>query len=263
MLIPLSTAPHWWDSTEEYGCLREVIVERNKAVDLDRDVLQAAINVSGRDKFLCDGASRRVAMKRLYRRHPVDTLCQEGLGGRSGVVGATFILIIIPYRICSKQSRVHAARIKAYNRAAVVRAVKADHTTIDNATKHSSMQCPIYHKADCRLISTTTYCEDSCSTKAMITANPAVCRDQGTRVLTCYVLEVKSRTSLLVVIRQLLLLSGDVELNPGPLDGEYWAGFHFSLARQPLLHQRERKGLVKGVALPCSHVEYRTWPIRL
>ena len=167
MLIPLSTAPHWWDSTEEYGCLREVIVERSKAVDLD--VLQAAINVSGRDKFLRDGASRRVAMKRLYRRNPVDTLCLEGLGSRKGVVGATFILIIILYRICSKQSRVHAARIKTCNQAAVVRAVKAD-----KATKHGPV-CPKCRKAGCRS-------SEGCGAKAMITANPAVCRDQEMRI---------------------------------------------------------------------------------
>ena len=246
MLIPLSTTPHWWE-TEDYGCVREVIVERSKAVDLD--VLQAAINVSGRDKFLRDGASRRVAMKRLYRRNPVDTLCQEGLGGRNGVVGATFILIIILYRICSKQSRVHAARIKTCNRAAVVRAVKAD-----KATKHGPV-CPIRHKADRRLM------EGSCSAKAMTTANPAVCKDQEMRVdqtcsqaavvhavkadkttadsvasqggatsplyqiahgsrivVTSGLVEVKGHAYLLVVIRQLLLMSGDVELNPGPLD---------------------------------------------
>ena len=205
MLIPLSTTPHWWE-TEDYSCVREVIVERSKAVDLD--VLQAAINVSGRDKFRCDVASRRVAMKRMYQGHPVNTLCQEGLGECNGVVGATFILIIILYRICSKQSRVHAARIKTRNRPAVVHAIKVDHTT-----KHCLM-CPICHKADHKSI------EGSCCAKARTTANPAVCRDQEMRVIKYSFLKTNG-ANLLVVIQRFLLMSGDIELNPGPLDGEY------------------------------------------
>jgi hypothetical protein len=47
----------------------------------------------------------------------------------------------------------------------------------------------------------------------MATANPAMYREKGVDTL-------KGRPYLLVVIRQLLLMSGDVELNPGPLDGE-------------------------------------------
>ena len=50
-----------------------------------------------------------------------------------------------------------------------------------------------------------------------------MCGDQGTKVVIhIIVLEVKGCTYRLVVIRQLLLMCGDVELNPGPLDGEFW-----------------------------------------
>ena len=211
MLSPLSATPYWWT---DYFCLRQVNVDTCKDVDLD--LLQAAINLSHRDKFLRDRASRRVAMKRLYQRHPVDTLCQEGVSKCNGVLGATFILILILYRICSKQSRVQAARIKICNRAAVVRAVKTDRAT----TKHCPM-CPLCHEADHRLTTTLSHCKGDCSTKTMTTANPTIYyRDRETRVVTYPVFEVKGCTNILVVIRRLLLMSGDVELNPGPLDGE-------------------------------------------
>ena len=213
MLSQLSGTPYWWT---DYFCLRQVSMDTCKDVDLD--VLQAAINLSHRDKFLRDQASRRVATKRLYQRHPVDTLCQEGVSKCNGVLGGTFILILILYRICSKQSRVQAARIKICNRAAVVRAVRAD-----CATKHCPM-CPLYQKADHKLISSTTTlscCEGSCSAKAMTTTNPAVYRGREKSEVSYSVIEVKGCRYLLVVIRQLLFMSGDVELNPGPLDSEY------------------------------------------
>ncbi len=63
MLTLLAATPNWWDMPG-YSCLRQVRMDDSKDVDLD--VLQAAINLSHRDKFLRDRASRRVAMKRLY-----------------------------------------------------------------------------------------------------------------------------------------------------------------------------------------------------
>jgi hypothetical protein len=99
------------------------------------------------------------------------------------VMGASFILLFILYQICSKlQPRVHATRIKSRNRAAVIRGVRLKS---DRAAKLCRM-CPS-------------------------------CREMGVDILKAK----PSRPYLLVVIRQLLLLSGDVELNPGPLDGEY------------------------------------------
>jgi hypothetical protein len=67
-----------------------------------------------------------------------------------------------------------------------------------------------------RLTTISSHCEDS---STVITANPvAVHREKEMDTVT---VEAKpGRSYLLVVIRQLLLMSGDVELNPGPLDGE-------------------------------------------
>jgi hypothetical protein len=84
----------------------------------------------------------------------------------------------------------------------------------DRAAKLRRM-CPSCREADHRSTITSSHCEDSCSAGTMTTANPAAVHRENT-------LKAKlGRPYLLVVIRQLLLLSGDVELNPGPLDGEY------------------------------------------
>ena len=209
-LLSLSATPNWWDA-EDFVRLREVRTDTSgKEVDLD--VLQAAIDLGHHgDKFLRDRASRRVAMKRLYQRHPVNTLCQEGVGKCSAVIGASFILLFILYQTFFKlQPRVHAARIKNRNRAAVVRAVRAD-----RAARLCRM-CPSCCKADNGISTTSSHCEDGCSAGSTTAANPAVNREKGVNKLDTK----PSRSYLLVVIRQLLLLSGDVELNPGPLDGE-------------------------------------------
>ena len=116
MLTLLAATPNWWDMPG-YSCLRQVRMDKSK--DADLDVLQAAINLSHRDKLLRDRASRRVAMKRLYQRHPMSTLCQEGVSKCSDMMDATLILFLILYRICSKRSQAQVARIKTRNRAAV------------------------------------------------------------------------------------------------------------------------------------------------
>ena len=206
MLTVLSTTPNWWD-TEDYVCLRQVSTDMNK--DIDLDVLQTGINLSHRDKFLRDRASRRVAMKRLYQCHPVDTLCQERVSKCNGVMGATFILFLILYRICSKQSQAQAARNKICNHEAIVHAVKANH-----AAKHCLMS-PSHHKASTTIV---LHCEGSWRVMVVATASPAAYREM--RVITYPVFEVKGCANLLLIIQQLLLMSGDVELNPGPLDGE-------------------------------------------
>ena len=209
-LLSLSATPNWWDA-DDFVCLREVHIDTS-GKEIDLDVLQAAIDLGHRgDKFLRDRASRRVAMKRLYQRHPVNTLCQEGVGKCSAVMGASFILLFILYQIFSKlQPRVHTTRIKSRNRAAVVHAVRAD-----RAARLYRM-CPSCRKADNVITTTSSHCEDGCSTGSTTAANPAINREKGVKKLDTK----PGRSYLLVVIRQLLLLSGDVELNPGPLDGE-------------------------------------------
>ena len=204
-----------------------VCIQQNAKDDssVDLDVLQAAINLNHRDKFLRDQASRRVAMKRLYQGHPVGTLCQEGVSECSKVLGGTFILILILYRICSKWSRAQAARIKISNRTAVVRAVKADradHAEVkgDTVTNRKSSN----RKAECNVVTAKAVVytsedhtvdppnhEASCSANFMASTNPT---------LAVGVFDVRGHVRYLrAVIRQRLLMSGDVELNPGPLDG--------------------------------------------
>ena len=215
-LLSLSATPNWWD-TDDFVCLREVRTDTSSK-DVDLDVLQAAVDLGDHgDKFLRDRASRRVAMKRLYQCHPVNTLCQEGVGKCSAVIGASFILLFILYQIFSKlQPRVDAARIKSRNRAAVVRAVRADHAA------RLCRMCPSCRKADNGISTTSSHCEDGCSAGSMTAANPAVNREKGVNKLNTSLNTVTKpgRSYLFVVIRQLLLLSGDVELNPGPLDGK-------------------------------------------
>ena len=217
MLTLLAATPNWWDMPG-YSCLRQVSMDTSKDVDLD--VLQAGINLSHRDKLLRDRATRRVAMKRLYQRHPVSTLilCQEGVSKCSDMMGATFILFLILYRIWSKQSRAQAARIETHNRAAVVHAVKADQAAI-YCPKSSS-----HHKAGHRLMTKLSAAIPVCNCKASQSAKVTttdLCPRES-RGIADSIFKVKGRAYLLVVIRQLLLMSGDVELNPGPLDSEYW-----------------------------------------
>jgi hypothetical protein len=86
----------------------------------------------------------------------------------------------------------------------------------DRAAKLRRM-CPSCREADHRSTITSSHCEDSCSAGTMTTANPAaVHREKGVNTLKAK----PGRPYLLIVIRQLLLMSGDVELNPGPQDGE-------------------------------------------
>ena len=185
MLKLLAATPNWWDMPD-YSCLRQVSMDTCKDVDLG--VLQTGINLSHRDKFLRDRASRRVAMKRLYQRHPVSTLCQEGVSKCSDMMGATFILFLILYRICSKQSRTQAARIRICNQAVLVHAVKS--------------------KAECAAAA------QGCAVAPSYQKVP----HGSTDMIGTGLVEVKGHTYLLMVVRQLLLMSGDVELNPGPLD---------------------------------------------
>ena len=226
-LLSLSATPKWWNA-DDFVCLREVRTDTS-GKDVDLDVLQAAINLGHRgDKFLRDRASHRVAVKRLYQRHPVNTLCQEGIGKCSAVMGASFILLFILYQIFSKlQPRVHTARIKSRNRAAVVHAVRADKadraqvkdsTVIMSSTSHS---CSVVASSDkaCK--------ERDCVSKGR-TTDPSDHEISHSSKGIAFTFSVPSIgvfgmrghvQYLRAVIRQRLLTSGDVELNPGPLDG--------------------------------------------
>jgi hypothetical protein len=121
------------------------------------------------------------------------------------VMGASFILLFILHQICSKLlPRIHAARIKSRNRAAVVRAVRAD-KSIDK-TDHAQVKCST---VDCTVDSSNH--ENSHSSKGIAFTFP---------VPSVGVFDVRGHVRYIrAVIRQRLLMSGDVELNPGPLDG--------------------------------------------
>ena len=212
MLRLFSTTPNWW---EDYPCLRQV---RTEDVIVDLDVLQAGINLSGRGKFHHDRASRRVAMRWLYQRHPINTLCQEGVRQCAGMMAAMLVLFFILYRIHSKRSR---DRIKIHNRAAVVRAIKADREDRakvkgDNMTPCKSSN----HKAERNVVTAKAVVKDrtvdpsnheaGCSSNFMASTSP---------VPVMSLFDVRGHVYLRAVIRHRLLMSGDVELNPGPING--------------------------------------------
>ena len=225
-LLSLSATPNWWDA-DGFVYLREVRTDTS-GEDVDLDVLQAVVDVGHcGDKFLRDRASRRVAVKRLYQCHPVNTLCQEGVGKCSAVMGASLILLILHQIISKLQPQVHAARIKSRHRVAVVRAVRADKadrarvkdiTVTTFSTSHSCSVVASSDKAgkegDCVSKGHTTdpsNCKNSHSSKGVAFTSP---------VLSVGVFGVRGHVRYLqAVIRQRLLMSGDVELNPGPLDG--------------------------------------------
>ena len=213
MLKLLAATPNWWD-TPGYSCLRQVSMDTIKDVDLD--VLQAAINLSHRDKFLRDRASHRVAMKRLYQRHPVSTLCQEGVSKCSNMMGATFILFLILYRIYSKRTQAQTARINIHNRAAMVHAVKFHKPKADYDTAKGCAVAPLRYKTDHESKVAVVACYEACwSSKVMdTTTDSALCCREAV------VMTEGGGMYLLAIIRQHLLMSGDVEVNPGPLDGE-------------------------------------------
>ena len=221
-LLSLLATPNWWDA-DDFVCLREVRTDTSGR-EIDLDVLQAAIDLGHRgDKFLRDRASRRVAMKRLYQRHPVNTLCQEGVGKCSAVMGASFILLFILYQILSKlQLRVHTARIKSRNRAAVVRAVRADRADRAQVTD-STVTTSFSH--GCSVISSDKAGKDRDCISKGYTTDPSNCENSHSSKGIAFtsplgVFGVRGHVRYLrAVIRQRLLMSGDVELNPGPLDG--------------------------------------------
>ena len=131
-------------------------VGEDRVFEVDVDVMEARIRLQ-RDKFLRQRASRRVAVKRLYRR---DLVCVEGV--HSGWVVIALLLIFWLLRIQSKSAN------------------------------------------------NIEVCSPSCSGEGG-EADPPSPQELETTV--------KSHDHLTAVSRQQLLTSGDVETNPGPLDG--------------------------------------------
>ena len=157
-------------------------------------------------------------MKRLYQRHPVGTVCVEQVN--SEVVVTMLIFILILNRIRSKS----ATRIKICNRAAIVHAIMSHRTKSAQATtSHSSLETRSHHRDGRRskvmenITVAPCHCKADWSSKVVATTSPAVS-----------MFEVKGH-NLLMLIRQRLLMSGDVELNPGPLDSECYEMKHVAL----------------------------------
>ena len=138
---------------------------------VDLDVVQARVNLHP-DKFCRQRASRRVAMKRLYQRRLVVTVCVEGVCKEW--VAATLLLVLWLLRIRSKKVKVQ------------------------------DKGC-----ASCA-VSLSSHCKAGHVSEIMATTP-----DREMAVMLC-VLQVMD--FLLVVVRLRLIMSGDVELNPGPLD---------------------------------------------
>ena len=217
-LVLESTAPLRMAATPSlfadyrYPCLQKT--NMYTCLDFDLDALQAGINMNHREKFLQQRASRRVAIKRLYQRQPVGIVCVEQVN--SQMVVTTLILLLILNQIRSKS----ANRIKICNRAAVVHAVISHTAKSAQATKsHLSSETRSHPKDGRRskvMESITVQChrKANCSSKVVATTSPAMSYIET--------IEVKGHMYLLMIIRQRLLISGDVELNPGPLDHGEW-----------------------------------------
>ncbi len=219
-MLLLSATPNWWDA-EDFICLHEVHTDTS-GKDPDLDVLQTIIDLGHRgDKCLRDRASHRVAVKRLYQRHPINTMCQEGVSKCNAVMGATFILLFLLYHIFFKQPpRIHAARNKICNRVAVVRAVKAD------KRDHAQVKCTS-SSHNCSVAASGKAFEGHCIPKDC-TVDPSNHDNPHSSKDVAFIFPIPSIGEfgvrghvryLRAVIRQCLLMSGDVEVNPGPLDG--------------------------------------------
>ena len=225
-LVLESTAPLRMAATPslfaDYPCLQKA--NMYTCLDFDLDALQAGININHREKFFQQRASRRIAIKRLYQRQPVGTVCVEQVN--SQMVVTTLILFLILNRIRSKFTN----RIKICNRAAVVRAVISHRSKSAQGTKsHSSSETGSHNKdgrkSKVMKSDTVSQCHRKVdrSSKVVATTSPAMIY-----IETMCIFVVKGHMYLLMIIRQRLLMSGDVELNPGPLDGEC-TDVHFEL----------------------------------
>ena len=137
--------------------------------DTPLDVLEAAVNLQ-RDQFIRRRSRAGLAVKRLYQRDPVVTVCTDA--ALSQWVIAALFLILWLLRIRSK------SRIR------------------------------VCHLGSSALLPPAVVC---CHGKACTSESyPASVEEK--RVIP------RVMDYLLEVVRQRLIMSGDVELNPGPLD---------------------------------------------
>ena len=136
-------------------------VGEDRVFEVDVDVMEARIKLQ-RDKFLRQQASRRVAMRKLYKH---DLVCVEGV--HSGWVVVALCLILWLLRIQSKSTNCVPADVRSLSRS-------GKGGVVSEAVPHSPEE--------------TT---------------------------------VKSHDHLIAVSHQQLIMSGDVETNPGPLDGNF------------------------------------------
>ena len=146
--------------------VREV---EDHVTDTPLDVLEAAVNLQ-RDQFIRRRGRARLAVKRLYQRDPVVTVCDDAV--LSQWVVAALCLIFWLLRIRSKSKiRVCHLGSSALLPPAVIRCH-------GNACTSESYPASVEEKRVIPLV----------------------------------------MDYLLAVVRQRLIMSGDVELNPGPLD---------------------------------------------
>ena len=146
-----------------------VLKVEDHMTDTPLDVLEAAVNLQ-RDQFIRRRGRARLAVKRLYQRYPVVTVCADAVLSQ-WVVAALFLILWL-LRIRSK------TKIRV-----------------------------------CHLGSTSTLLPPAvvcCHGKACTSESyPASVEEK--RVIP------RVMDYLLAVVRQRLIMSGDVELNPGPL----------------------------------------------
>ena len=136
--------------------------------DAPLDLLEAAVNLQ-RDQFIRLRGRARLAVKRLYQRDPVVTVCADAVLSQ-WVVAALFLILWL-LRIRSK-SKIRVCHLGS-----------------------STLLPPVVH----------------CHGKACTSESyPASVEEKRVILLVM--------DYLLAVVRQRLIMSGDVELNPGPLD---------------------------------------------
>ena len=156
---------------------------------VDLNVTQTCINLH-LDKSLRQLSSCKLANKRIHAYRHVIAMC---------VVHPTLLILalLVMLRIRSKSLK-----------------FKFPHLPIKQCCSSSNVN-PLHHNK-------STYTGGS-KDNVMETTKPPLAVE--TTVVVC-VYAAKGQMYLLVVIRQRLLRSGDVELNPGPLDSE-WCSYNY------------------------------------
>ena len=135
--------------------------------DIPPDVLEAAVNLQ-HDKFIRHRGKARLAVKRLYQRDPVVTVCADAVFSQWVVAALCLILWLLRIRSKSKIRVCHLGS--------------------------SALLPPAVVRCHGKACTSESYPPSS----------------EEKRVISCVM------DYLLAVVRQRLIISGDVELNPGP-----------------------------------------------